>query len=108
MEVFVDGGLFELLALLAFGCAINFIFAHKYLLLGVSALFFVCPVGLLFLSGHLRASMAAFCLLNGALLTFLLWKMRLARDERPLFNLHKLKKNLPVRWRKMPVRRSGR
>ena len=108
MEVFVDGGLFELIALLAFGCAINFIFAHKYLLLLFSALAFACPVGLFFVSGHLRVWLAGFCILNGALLIFLLWKLRLARDERPLFDLDKLKKNLPLRWRKMPAQRSGR
>ena len=107
MEVFFDGGLFELLALFAFGCAINFIFAHKYLLLICSALAFSCPVGLFFVSGHLRGWLAGFCILNGALCVFLLWKMRMARDDRPLFDLDKLKKNLPARWQRTPVRRSG-
>jgi hypothetical protein len=108
MEVFVDGGLFELFALLAFGCAINFIFAHKYLLLLFSAVAFAGPVGLLFVSENLRAWPAGFCILTGALLTFLLWKMRLARGDRPLFDLNKLKKNLPAHWRKLPFQRTGR
>ena len=107
MEVFVDGGLFELLALLALGCAINFIFAHKYLLLTFSALVFSCPVGLFFVSGYLRFWLAVFCILDGALLIFLLWKMRMACDDRPAFDLDKLKKNLPARWRKMPAATSA-
>jgi hypothetical protein len=49
MEIFVDGGLFELLITLSLGYLINVIYLKKYLLLLFSCVSIGAPIGLLFL-----------------------------------------------------------
>lgn len=93
MEVFVDGGLFELILAVAFGYAVNFIFLKKYLLIIFSAISLLAPVALFFInSGELRYWIISICLINSILLIFLLWKQRLDFPGRPVINIEKFKR----------------
>jgi hypothetical protein len=93
MEIFVDGGLFELLLAVAFGYALNFIFFRKYLLIIFSALSVLAPIALFFLPpGELRYFITGICFINSILLVVLLWKQRMYFPNEPLFDVEKWKK----------------
>ncbi len=101
MEIFVDGGLFEILLAVAVGYTVNFIFQDKYLLVIFSCIAIVAPVALIFLnSGELRYWIIGICVMNAVLLVVLLWKQRLTSPGTPLLNMEKFKRkiyNKPVK-----------
>lgn len=93
MEIFVDGGLFELLIALSLGYLVNVIFLKKYLLILYSAVAIGAPAGMFFLSrGDLFFFLAGLCVLNAVLLAILLWRQRVATPGKPLFDLQAWKK----------------
>ncbi|HYV91030.1 MAG TPA: hypothetical protein VE978_04580 [Chitinophagales bacterium] len=93
MEVFVDGGLFELLLAVAFGYAINFIFLKRYLLVIFSGLCILTPVALIFLGrGELYYWLISICILNSIFLVILLWRERQRVPNQPLFDVEKFKR----------------
>ena len=93
MEVFVDGGLFEIIIAIAFGYAINFIFLKKYLLFIFSALSILAPVALIFFrSDELYYWLISICILNSVFLVILLWRERQRLPNQPLFDVEKFKR----------------
>ena len=93
MEIFIDGGLFELLLAVAFGYAINFIFLKKYLLIIFSAISLIAPVALFFFNnGELRYWIISICIINSILLVTLLWRQRQDFPGRPPINIEKFKR----------------
>lgn len=93
MEIFVDGGLFELIIAIAFGYAINYIFLKKYLLIIFSCIAILSPVTLIFFnSGELYYWLITICIINAILLVLLLWKERLKVPKQPLFDVGKFKR----------------
>jgi len=92
MEIFVDGGLFEIILAIAFGYAINFIFLKKYLLVIFSAISLFSPIALLFLrAGELYYWMVSICIINSMFLIFLLWRERQRIPNQPLIDIEKFK-----------------
>ncbi len=95
MEVFVDGGLFELIIAIVFGYAINYILLKKYLLILFSVISVVAPLALLFLNkGEWYQFVVILCIINSILLVILLWKQRDKFPDQPLFDLSSLKRKL--------------
>jgi hypothetical protein len=93
MEIFVDGGLFELLIALSLGYLINVIYLKKYLLLLFSCVSIGAPIGLLFLhKGGAFYLLAAISTVNAILLVVLLWRQRAGNPDKPLFNLDNWKR----------------
>jgi hypothetical protein len=104
MEIFIDGGLFELFIAVAFGYAVNFIFLKKYLLLIFSVLAIAAPVVLFFFNtGELHNWMAGLCFFNAIILTVLAWKHRLNFPGKPLVDTEKLKSKFNISWFKNRV-----
>lgn len=92
MEIFIDGGLFELFIAVAFGYAVNFIFLKKYLLLIFSVLAIAAPAALFFFNaGELHNWIAGICFVNAIMLIVLIWKHRFNFPGRPLVDTEKLK-----------------
>ena len=88
MEIFVDGGLFELLIALSLGYLINVIYLRKYLLVVYSCVAIASPILLFFLvRNDIFYLLAAITLLNSILLVVLLWRQRMHMPGKPLFNL---------------------
>jgi hypothetical protein len=95
MEIFLDGGLFEIL--IAMSCAIflNFIFLRKYLLIIFSLLIIACPLMLFFIKkNELYYWVVAFCFMNAILLTVLLWKEKRKNTRGPLFDVENMKNKI--------------
>lgn len=91
MEIFVDGGLFEIIIAVAFGYAINFIFLKKYLLFIFSSITILSPVALMFFnSGEQYYWLVSICISNAVLLVILLWRERLKGNNK-LFDVEKFK-----------------
>ncbi len=89
MEIFIDGGLFELLIAVAFGYAINYLFSKKILLVLFSIMAVTTPVLLLFFKqGEGFYFLVFLCLFNSVLLVVLLWKWREQKPDEPLFDIH--------------------
>lgn len=90
MEVFFDGGLFELFLVVGIGYSLNFIFQKKYLLILFSIVSIVAPVLLLFANlSEIFIGLASVSIFNAFFLITLLWKQRLARPNQPLFEVKK-------------------
>jgi hypothetical protein len=86
MEIFIDGGLFELLIATIVGYVINFIFLRKYLLIIYSAVSVIAPVLIIFLKkGDLFYFLSSLSILNSILLVILLWTKRTKYPNEPLF-----------------------
>src|SRR5689334_6438289 len=93
MEVFVDGGLFEIIIAIAFGYAINFIFLKKYLLIIFSVLSVLAPLALFFFhSGEIYYWLVSIGIVNSVFLVVLLWKERYRLPNQPLFDIEKFKR----------------
>jgi len=93
MEIFADGGLFELVIIAGIGYAINFIFLRKYLLYIFSALTFASPVSLIFISrGELYYLCVSLCVFNSIFLIILLWRQRARFPKEDLFDIAALKR----------------
>jgi|GEM_PF-3442296 len=90
MEIFIDGGFFELLLAVIFGYAINFIFSKKYLLFLYFILSVTAPVLLVFIDKHMFFYLlSAFCVFNSILLIILLWKEYLKNPGGELVDIKK-------------------
>jgi len=90
MEPFFDGGLFELIILVAAGYVVNFIFLKKYLLIFFSLVALVAPVLLLFVkTGEVFYWLVSMCIFNALFLVVLLWKQRLSNPNQSLFEVKK-------------------
>ena len=97
MEIFIDGGLFEFIAAIAFGYAINFIFLRKYLLIIYSVIAITCPIILYFFnSGEIHNWILGICVINAIFLVLMLWKHRIDFPGTQLINIQKLKNKLDV------------
>ena len=104
MEIFVDGGLFEIIILLGAAYLVNLVYRKKYLLQLYSILVILSPVGLFFLRGkELLIILIIFCSLNSILLVVLLWQQKASAPGKPLFDLDKWKRFLPF---KKPIKPS--
>jgi hypothetical protein len=91
MEIFLDGGLFELIILIAFASIINFIFLRKYLLIVYSILTPAAPVGIFFVKNkELLDCLVTFCLFNSIILVILLWQHTKGNEPGKLIDLAKL------------------
>jgi len=98
MEIFVDGGLFELAIAFAFGYLVNIIYLRKYLLLFYSFVAISAPAALVFLprndAFYLLVSIA---IVNAILLVVLLWQRREQQPGQPLFDLQKWKRQFRLK-----------
>jgi hypothetical protein len=93
MEIFLDGGLFEIIIAMVFGYAINYIFLKKYLLIIFSGIVILSPVALMFLkTGEMYNWLVTISISNALLLVVLLWKERIKSHQ--LFDIKKFKKNI--------------
>lgn len=103
MEIFVDGGLFELLIALSLGYLINVIYLKKYLLLIYSGVAIAAPIGLFFFpKKDAFYLLATICIVNAILLVILLWRQRVKDPGKPLFNLDSWKRRLSFRKQNTP------
>lgn len=95
MEIFVDGGLFELFLAIVFAYSLNYIFLKKYLLLLYSVCALAAPIALIFINrSELYFVIIGLCLFNSIVLVVLLWKARLQFPGKPLFDLEELKNKI--------------
>jgi MFS-type transporter involved in bile tolerance (Atg22 family) len=93
MEIFIDGGLFELLLAVSLGYIINIIFLKKYLLILFSAISISASILTIFLNkGEVFYFLASINIFNSILLVVLLWKQRTKFPSQPLFNIGQLKR----------------
>ncbi|HEY4111888.1 hypothetical protein [Puia sp.] len=98
MEVFVDGGLFELLIALTVATLINAIYLRRSLLIAYSILSGAASVALFFLpKGDVFYVLLGVNVLNTLLLIVLLWKRRAEHPGAPLFELEHWKKKMSFR-----------
>jgi hypothetical protein len=105
MEIFLDGGLFELLVVLVFGYGLNYIFRQKYLLVLFSFLIVAAPVLLLFLhKGDLLYILVAVCILNALLLVLVLWRLRKQSTRPFLFDTDKYRRLLSDKFFKHSIK----
>jgi membrane associated rhomboid family serine protease len=103
MEIFIDGGLFELIAFLIFGYAINYVFKKKYLLIAYCTCIIITPVIIPFLhKGALLDLVIIFNIANAALLVLLLWRHYKFFKGEPLINVKKYRQKLPRFFQKKP------
>ena len=101
MEIFIDGGLFELLAAISLGYIINIIFLKKYLLIIFSAVSVSATILTIFFNkGDIFYFLAAINIFNSILLVVLLWRQRSKYPNQPLFDIGKIKKVFYSRFSK--------
>lgn len=95
MEIFVDGGLFELIIAITMGYIVNFIFLRKFLLILFSILVISVPILFIFIHrGELYYFLLVFSMLSSVLLVLVLWSIRKQRQGLPLFNLDQFRKKI--------------
>src|SRR3954470_13204944 len=88
MEIFIDGGLFELGVLFILAAGLNFIFLRRIALIFYSAIVIALPLSLFLIRrGELYFTLLSFCLLNSTLLVVLLWREKIKHPNQPLFPL---------------------
>ncbi len=94
MEIFIDGGLFELAIAIVFGYAANFIFMKKILLIIFSCIFILTPIALIAFTHleELQVWLTIICILNALLLVAVLWTVKMKFPGQPLFDIDKLKR----------------
>jgi hypothetical protein len=77
MEIFVDGGLFELILVIGLVCAINYIAVRKWLLIFYSLISVLAAMSLFFIKEWAIFDAAVIvCVMNSILFTVLLWNTR--------------------------------
>jgi hypothetical protein len=92
MEIFLDGGLFELIIAVSICYMLNFIFLRKYLFYLFCLLSVVSAICLFFIhSGDAYYLCVSLCLLNSFLLVFMLWRQRTKFPGENLFDVEALK-----------------
>jgi len=95
MEVFVDGGLFELIIVVALGYVFNQIFRSKFFMVVYSGVIVASSVLIIFVNKNdVFYILAVINVINSFLLVILLWRIRVTKSDEPLFNI---KKYLPKR-----------
>jgi hypothetical protein len=105
LEIFIDGGLFELFIAVALSYLINFIFLKKTLLLVYSVLILAVPIGLYFIhSGDWFYLLASIALVNSILLVVLLWQARHRDPNQPLFEVKNYRQTMNDQWVKLKTR----
>jgi len=99
MEIFLDGGLFELAIAVIIGNLINLIFRKKLLLIIYSAASIISPLLIFFLpQGDIFYFLVSFSLVNSLLLVILLWKTRHQNINQSPIDISKFKKRFPVHF----------
>lgn len=107
MELFLDGGLFEIAGLLLFASVINYIFSKRYLLIIFSAAVLIAPALLFFIKdSEIFNWLMAFMTFNSIVFVLLLWKQRKQVSGGPLFDTDSLKKKLMYVKRKLRLART--
>src|SRR4030095_4277303 len=107
MEVFIDGGLFEIIGLLLFASLFNYIFSKKYLLIFFSVVAISAPFTLFFVKDkEIFYWVVALIIFNSIVFVSLLWKVWTGKDDKRLFDTGYLKRKLmqikdKVRFAKM-------
>jgi hypothetical protein len=97
MEVFVDGGLFELIIIVALGYVFNHVFRNRLLMIVYSVVVVASSILIIFLNRNdFFYVLAVVNILNSILLVTLLWRIRATKNNEPLFNI---KKYLPQKSR---------
>jgi hypothetical protein len=95
MEIFLDGGLFEFFAAVMLAYALNFIFLKKYLLILFSIVTIASPIFLVFFNkSELYYCLVSVCIFNSIFLIILLWKERIKKPNRPLFEIDRMKQDI--------------
>jgi len=90
MEIFVDGGLFELIIVVALGYVFNQIFRNKFFMVVYSVVIVASSVLIIFLNKNDAFYIfAVLNIINSFLLVVLLWQIRATKNEEPLFNIKK-------------------
>ena len=90
MEIFVDGGLFEIVLASVFAAAFNFIFRRKVLLIIYAFVLVIAPLALLFTANkEVLYTVVAFILINQVLLAILLLREHFRNPGAPLFKMWK-------------------
>ena len=98
MEVFVDGGLFELIIIVALGYVFNHIFRNKLLMIVYSVVVVASSILIIFLDKNdFFYVLTVINVLNSLLLVTLLWRIRATKNNEPLLNI---KKYLPQKSNK--------
>lgn len=87
MEIFVDGGLFEIFIALGLASAMNTIVQKKYLLVVYTALVITSAVSVMFVKGELFWIFSIVNLISVVMLALLLWKHHLVNKGKKLFDL---------------------
>ena len=108
MELFFDGGLFEIILALGFAGILNFIFRKKILLIIFSVLIVAAPV-FLFITrqGEVYYWIVSLCVFNSLLLVVLLWKQKRSDANGELFKIGAMPQRLKIlrqRWRAFSLR----
>ena len=95
MEIFVDGGLFEIIGLLLFASLTNYIFSKKYLLIIFSVIAVTAPILLLFVRDtEVFYWVIGVLMFNSILFVSLLWKVWRGASDKKLFDTGFLKRKL--------------
>lgn len=95
MEIFVDGGLFELFLAIVFAYSFNYIFMKKYVLWLYCACAVAAPIALIFINkSELYFVTVGLCIFNSIFLVVLLWRARLQFPGKPLFDMNDIKNKL--------------
>ncbi len=95
MEIFLDGGWFEIVIAFFLGITLNFIFFRKYLLIIFSLIILAGPVFLFFVkNSELFNWFVIMSIFNSVLLVWLLWKTKKDHPQDRLFNVDPIKSKL--------------
>ena len=95
MEVFADGGLFEIIGLLLFASLTNYIFSKKYLLIIFSAVAITAPILLVLVrDSEIFYWVIGVLMFNSILFVSLLWKVWRGNSDKRLFDTSFLKRKL--------------
>jgi hypothetical protein len=90
MEIFVDGGLFEIILASVFAAAINFVFRRKMLLIAYAVVLVTAPLVLLFTANkEVLYTVVAFAVINHLLLAIVLLREHNRNPGAPLFKMWK-------------------
>jgi hypothetical protein len=90
MEIFLDGGLFEVVIAVTLGYMINFIFLKKYLLIVFSVISVTAPALTIFIGKEdLFYFLVSISIGNSILLVILLWIERNKHPNEPLIKIEK-------------------
>ena len=87
MEIFLDGGLFEMVGLMLIATLINYIFFKKYLLVIYSVITITSPLLMFFIGDRFKFVLISISIFNSIVLVILLWQIKLYHTERKIIDL---------------------